>query len=336
MSSNRRHHYVPAFHLAHFTHGGNQSDRLTVFDLEEQRSWASTPRGTGHAKDFYRIESEGADPLMIERDFLHAIEGPGAAAFDIVLRAASGTANMGMPRALVHHSHLYALLRFVAVQAVRGPDQRADFDGIHTEVAVAYLQHIARGSLDPKPGGFGREDANAVLSDPTFRVHAHQTSQIQSAFQTVPKVLEGLILRTWKVSFAPPGAPPLVCSDRPAVLMPPPFQPEGAPFGFGTPGTSIVMPLSRSAVLVGHWLSPVQPSDRDIAVGYLSSDEVPLMNTFIARAAHRYVYCADDDLRLVTDERGAVGGKEELFASAALTVRSRTERARQVALGRKR
>lgn len=344
MSKNRRHHYVAAFHLAHFTHGGGQEDRLTVFDLHEQRSWASTPRGTGHAKDFYRVESEGVDPLMIEKDFLHAIEGPGARAFDAILRAARGAANMGMARALVDHEHLYALLRFVAVQSVRGPDQRVDFDNIHTEVAVAFLQQLARNqemleqrkAENPALSDLTREDINDLLSDHSFRVVADQTSQIQSVLQVIPQVLERLIVRSWKISVAPPGAAPLVCTDKPVVLIPHPSKPDGMPFGFGTPGTSVLMPLGQSAVLVGHWLFPPQPSDEHVAVDYLSPDEIPTINTLIVGAAHRYVYCADDDLVLVTDGRGGVGGRKELFADAARAMRVREQHARRRARQRSR
>ena len=45
-----------------------------------------------------------------------------------------------------------------------------------------------------------------------------------------------------------------------------------------------------------------------------------MFNTLIVGGAHRYVYCADDDL-LLGNERGGVFGERELFADAARSMR---------------
>lgn len=54
MSKDRHHHYVAAFHLAHFTRSGSQEERFSVFDLHKQATWKATPKGAGNERDFYR------------------------------------------------------------------------------------------------------------------------------------------------------------------------------------------------------------------------------------------------------------------------------------------
>lgn len=335
MSKDRHHHYVAAFHLAHFTRTGSQEGRFSVFDLHKQATWKTTPKGAGNERDFYRVDAEGIDPLAIEKDFLNnSIETPGAIAFKAILDAARGTANAGMTSAFVDHNQLYALLRFVAVQKVRGPDQRAMNDDLHTDLANGLLQAIAKNDAlfeqrkgeSPVPlGDMTREQFQEAVDENPVRAEVGRTSQIQSAMQLVRTVLANLITRAWKVCLSPPGAPSLVCTDRPVVILPPPNLPPGMPYyGLATPGAMVLMPLSRTAVLIGTSLVP--PSDERISVEYMPAGDVAELNTLICASAHRYVYCADENIVHV-DERGRIGGTKELFESAATTMRERERRA---------
>ena len=68
MAQDRKHHYVPAFYLAQFTESRSDDGNLWVFDGQQIRSWKSTPRETGHERDFNRIDVPDVDPLAIEKD----------------------------------------------------------------------------------------------------------------------------------------------------------------------------------------------------------------------------------------------------------------------------
>jgi len=162
-----------------------------------------------------------------------------------------------------------------------------------------------------------REEFQEAVDANPVRAVVDRTSQIQSAMRLVPEVLTNLISRAWKVCLSPPGAPSLACTDRPVVLLPPPNLPTPH-YGLATPGAMVLMPMSRTAVLIGTSL--VRPSDERIAVEYMPTDEVAELNTIIWKHAHRYVYCADENTVHV-DERGRTGGKKELFESAAATMR---------------
>jgi hypothetical protein len=245
-----------------------------------------------------------------------------------------------MTSAFVDHNQLYALLRFVAVQRVRGPDQRASNDDLHTQLVNGVMQSVAKNDVlfeqrkadNPALANMTREEFQEALDENPVRARVDRTSHIDSAFQLVPTVLKNLITRGWKVSMTPPGAPSLACTDRPVVLIPPPnlAMPH---YGLATPGAMVIMPLSRTAVLIGSSLVP--PSDERIAVEYMPADEVAELNTLICGAAHRYVYCADENIVHV-DERGRVGGTKELLKSAAETMRLREQQARRPTKKRRR
>lgn len=70
----RAHHYVPKFLLAGFTDNFREEGLLWVSDLKTGTQWPSTPRKTGHRRDFYRVEVAGVSPTFIEQDVLSDIE----------------------------------------------------------------------------------------------------------------------------------------------------------------------------------------------------------------------------------------------------------------------
>jgi hypothetical protein len=333
-----RHHYVPAFYLAQFNHGGGQDDPFYIFDLEHQKRWKSTPRGSGHEKDFYRVEVDGVDPLVIENEFLRdQVETPAAPALKRILATARGSANVGARWAVVDPEDLSRLLMFVAVQAVRGPDHRAHLDDLYTQVATSIMQRLAASdesfeqhkAVDSSLADLSRDDVKKVLRDPKLRMTVDRATQISTFLPLVPTVLETLWQRSWGLSLVPPGSPALITTDKPVVRIPHSSLPDGMPVGFGSPGSSVIMPLARNAVLRGHWLDA--PSEERVEVRYMSADEVPLVNQIVASVAHRFVYCADDDFVLAADLEGGCEAYQELFKRAKSGIRERDLRAQRQA-----
>lgn len=57
-SAARRHQLVPEFYLSSWADAG----KLRVIDVDNGKSWPSTPKRAGNEADFYRIESPELDP----------------------------------------------------------------------------------------------------------------------------------------------------------------------------------------------------------------------------------------------------------------------------------
>lgn len=334
----RRHHHVAAFHLARFTESGGQGGTLHVYDLQRRQRYQRTPKTTGHERDFYRIDVDGVDPLAFEKEFLRDVEGPAARAIERVIVAARGAVNAGLRLFRVAPEDLLALLTFMAVQAMRGPNQRASFDRLTTQLAKEAVRHLARDKAafarrkasDPSLADLTFEDVRQMLRDPTFMLKTDTTTQLQMALPAVPSIVEQLVLRTWSIAIAPRGAPPFICTDNPVITLPGPDTPMGIPCGFATRGSSVVMPLSRTEVLTGIRPEPPEPSTTHLGVHYVDAGDVGTLNGLLVNFAHRYVYCCDDDFVLAGLD-GTREGHRELFGRTKRVMRDRERQMRKAA-----
>jgi hypothetical protein len=65
----RKHHIVPAFHLAGFTRTGTIDGQLHVFDyLHAARHYSARPRNVCKEQDYFRVYEPDVDPFIVERD----------------------------------------------------------------------------------------------------------------------------------------------------------------------------------------------------------------------------------------------------------------------------
>jgi hypothetical protein len=53
--------------LKGFTQGNSKKSKLTVIDLKELKKFETIPRNVGGMRDFNRVEIDGIDPEIIEK-----------------------------------------------------------------------------------------------------------------------------------------------------------------------------------------------------------------------------------------------------------------------------
>ncbi len=68
MSVSRHHHYLSQCYLKGFTQGSSKKSKLTVIDLKEKKRFEIIPRNVGGMRDFNRVEIEGVDPEVVEKN----------------------------------------------------------------------------------------------------------------------------------------------------------------------------------------------------------------------------------------------------------------------------
>ncbi len=248
MAEARRHHFVPAFYLAQFTESHSQEGELWVFDGAQTKSWKSTPRGTGHERDFNRIDAEGVDPLFVETSVFAEVESLCAP----VLRAWLERTTDDALRRNVHEAsdttqeELAAIFTFVAAQAVRVPIRRQTLDQFYTDATrqILELAGSTDDSLDRANAGnkelaaVSRQDLQRLLADPTLRAQLDTTGHLAALLPMITPITELLALRHWGILRSSANGPDFITSDNPILLVPTVEQHPFLELGSGPKGLS--------------------------------------------------------------------------------------------------
>jgi hypothetical protein len=296
VSQDRRHHFVPAFYLAQFTSALSQEADLWVFDLEQNRSWKSTPRGAGHQRDFNRLDVPGLDPLAVEKDIFGTVESLAAPVIKGWCSRANGTLSLARPAFATTIDEISAVISFIAAQTIRVPQVRERIDRFNVQLARMVLDltiesdaSFAKAQEDNEHlRDSTREDVRELLRDPEFNISLDNAGYMQSLLPAMNDICELLALRSWRIVCAPSGGPDFICCDDPVVLLPP-----GA--GFGMPGSTVCVPLSSRHVLWGGDFAPGRRPAPNVGVAAGSARSVAFVNGSIIRRSHRYLYAASQD-----------------------------------------
>jgi hypothetical protein len=284
----KNHHYVPSFHLSLFTTSETADGELFVLDKQHRRKWVSTPRKTGRANNFYRVEADEGDPMGMEKVLSFVEDKCAPVVLDVVT-------NKRLPTGV----DFDVLLNFVALSFVRVPSIRATTSDFIDRVGKSLARLAFLGDDGAKRLRSNLEAAERKLSDDELKklqafvesddytVNLDQNWHIQLMRDSVGVLLPALAKRHWAVWTVADGAPDLVCSDRPVTLWqldPHPLIPPG----FGTPNTVLTIPLSRRVLLVSRF-EDLLPTSFE-----LDAVNVALMNTFRATWASQ-IYSEDAD-----------------------------------------
>jgi len=157
----RNHHFVPQGYLAGFTGDGTSKGSLFVSDLVSRSVFPTNPRNIGAARDFNRIEADGHDPDILERE-LGEFEG----------RAISIIRGIQARGELPADEELSYVINLIALLLVRNPRSRRTMNtakrhmvriigGMLTLDRRLFEYHFAKAKED----GFVRQDAEASFED---------------------------------------------------------------------------------------------------------------------------------------------------------------------------
>ncbi len=305
MGREKKHHYVPVSYLKRFTRTGSDSGDLWVFDGETSRSWKSTPLGSAHARDYNLIESEGVDPFAAEKDIFCTIEGAGVRVFDRIEDLARECVGCGKAGIIVEPGDIEELCLFMAAQAIRVPARRAALDDFESDIARKTVELSAESpeafeDIKKRHGvdeDFTIDDLREMLTDASvrLRVVGTPTTHLAATLPSLVPVARLLTMRRWSVLLAPPQGPFYVTSDDPVALVPERIEPSFFGVGFGTPGSRVIFPISRTTCLLGDDLQPGHKIRPTMVVLPPDVERVPTLNVAVVGRADRHVYAGEPD-----------------------------------------
>src|SRR5690606_9973404 len=120
------------------------------------------------------------------------------------------------------------------------------------------------------------------------------------------------------VLLAPPQGPYFVTCDDPVALVPEHFEPSFFGVGFGTPGSRVIFPISRTTCLLGDDVQPGHAIRPTMVVLGPNAERIPTLNVAVVGRADRYVYSGEADFLWLDTHDTVRDGKAFLEKAKAL------------------
>lgn len=260
-SEARHHHYISQTYLRGFAQRRERKQKPAFFtqvtDFRQLKTFEANVRNVGGERDFNRVEIPGYEPTVVETA-LSAFEG---SCTDAMKRVAASRRFEGEDANLT--------LNFMAVLAVRSPENRENVREFHERVHKGLLATITRDEETwqattagmkadgvPVNTAISYEDARSFSQRGEFDVAVPREYHMRLEFDLANKLLELLGRRVWTLYTVDGNEIEFITTDRPVTLawVNPPTTPSflNAP-GFGLANTEVLFPLSRKAALIGRW-----------------------------------------------------------------------------------
>ena len=283
MNVARKHHFVPQGYLAGFTDDG----KLTVFDLESQKTFRTTPKNVAAKRDFNRIDVHGLPPDAVERA-LGDFEG----------KAISTIRWLQESEGSMTDDELSDIVTLMTLLVTRNPRRRHRMNAArrHAVRVIAsmltsdrriYESHVARAKRD----GFISKDAHVpfekvekFVREDQYAVEISTTENLQQEFRiSFNNIFDMLASRSWSLVIADADAPDFVTCDHPVAVV---FKDNGrnGPIGYGLPGTEVSFPLGPRHAVIGVLENPLRPQIT------ARTEEVAALNRRTVYHADRQVY----------------------------------------------
>jgi hypothetical protein len=213
----------------------------------------------------------------------------------------------------VEHADVDEFCLFMAAQTIRVPARRNALDAFESSLARKAAELAADSSdvfesIKERRGvddDFTIEDLRELLRDPRLKVAVvgTPTTHLAATLPALVPVARVLTMRRWSVLLAPPEGPFYVTSDDPVALIPERLEPSFWGVGFGTPGSRVFFPISRTMCLLGDDVQPGHPIRPTMVVLPPDGARVPALNVTIVGRADRYVFSGEPDFSwLDTDD----------------------------------
>jgi hypothetical protein len=283
-SAPRRHHLVPEFYLSSWADAGT----LRVIDVDNGKSWPSTPRRAAREADFYRIESpdlnpDDVPPLLFEVA-LSKIEAWGA---DFIAAAIDDPVGVSGDDELRTQFALYMAFQFVRGRRYRLSLRESMTDGFkmaYGEITDAGIRHelLERG-LEPNPENMALFRSFVdELNRGDVKVGPQKAAAIGMSGQVAAEIGSHLFARGWHIYQLPTI---LLTCDEPVIPIAGPPHPRTETGGVGAAGV-VIFPLTPGLLLAmfdGFTAAPAPPYE-------LGPRDVADINREIAAAASTYVF----------------------------------------------
>lgn len=294
-----KHHFVPRSYLRRWADAGE----VRVATIATGRRARGGVGVTAMKRGFYAVDSYVEDPNAVEKAF-GLVEYPGKRVIDKIVNGKKGQV---WP---LSHDDRVALGAYVALQALRGPDQRRLMQSLQVEMVDRETRFVeeqgaaewfaihglpltderARDAWDSEIG------AGKSLVDIDARYHAQR---IADGSDTVMNLL---LSRYW--TLARFDAPSLITSDAPVSLTD--ASDDRRAWGFQN-APSISLPLNRTTALVLGAVYPSQSeSETEALLNGAFDREVEGNDTLARRLNARTVHNAEDELYFHPDDAALI------------------------------
>ena len=177
------------------------------------------------------------------------------------------------------------IARFIALMNLRHPNEKQNIQTVNK----AFRDAVSKHSPDEEVEFVIKGKSIIVRVDEVLKFTNNDRDTIQTQFlrlmpHTMMEIAEVLVKRRWGIIFS--DWPAFVTSDCPVVLCR--GMSTKTNFGFGTPGTNILFPISPTRLLAidDRW---------DYEFAHYKLTKPDIYNRIIARAAHRFVYAHNEE-----------------------------------------
>jgi Protein of unknown function (DUF4238) len=247
-----RHHFVTARYIGLFATPRGRDGKIYVQDQRRRKEWLSKPDKVAWAEDFYRVD--GDQPLMVERG-LAAAEKSMVKAIEEVERTLPSQPSLEQADGVVS---------FVALQHVRGPEVRREFERFIGDTLRLMLE-VSTGTPERystiverlKTEGEIEGDAPTFEKMREFALAPKTRFSLNKGFvvPTILKQQEGVfrVIANMALTFysVPEGAEELITGTRPVHLLPDPKVPPLLRGGLAG-ARAIIMPLTPRCLFIAR------------------------------------------------------------------------------------
>lgn len=294
-----KHHFVPRSYLRRWAEAGE----VAVATIATGRRAPGGLKVTGMKRGFYAVDSHEDDPNIVEKAFW-SVEDPGKRVIDRVVN------DMVWPLSL---DDRVALGAYVALQALRGPEQRQLMQSLQDEMVQRETRKVEEHGAASWFASHGlhlteesaRAEWDAAVGSEEARVPIDALYHAQRIAEHADAVTALFLGRYWTIVRF--DAPALITSDAPVSLND--AHDARGEWGFQN-APSITVPLNRTTALVlgAQYPSQSQADTEALLRGTFDREAVgndTWANRLNARSVHnaeRELYYHPDDAALIPDE----------------------------------
>ena len=254
----KHHHYLSQCYLKEFTKGRGKKSKLAVIDFREKKTFETIPRNVGGIRDFNRIDVEGVDPNMLERQ-ISEFESDAARALKNLNETRDFSGNIKE-----------IILNLIALIAIRSPERREHLRSFHADIAErmtslsfeskerweSRVKQI-KGENPEFDDSVSYEEAKEFFESKNYTIEVAREYHIHMEMVQMETIIPLLFGRSWILLTANAETSPFITSDNPVCLnwkepekVPPLYR--NSP-GFGLKGTQIYFPVSKDLALIGDF-----------------------------------------------------------------------------------
>lgn len=291
----KKQHFVPQLLLRRFA---DKNERLFVYNMAADKSFASTVRDTGHENHFLSVPAlDGGDgPGAYCEQLFQKYEAPAVAAIYGIEQAIARKA-----QTVLTNSSRDALARFIALQYLRTPaarEQSLQVEELTTRVLAEEL--ATHNNFDTSDPAIRAHIEALAHVDPAQAAANHVERTLQPAF--IDEVGERLARHLWLFTLNV-TASPLYAADHPVAIHGHADR-QGRGLGPCSYGAEVVFPLSSTLQLslidrafIKSEAPELEALDASL-YAHLTPANVEFERSLQVLSAQQFVYCSIDDFGL--------------------------------------